>query len=55
MKLKCLHCGYEFNGSIEKDKLGWHSSCPKCECSFDVDYSEDDLMKDLLMEQKEQM
>ena len=37
MKLKCLHCGYEFDGSIAKDELGWHSSCPDCECSFDVD------------------
>lgn len=37
MKLKCLHCGYEFDGSIEKDELDWHSSCPECGCSFDVD------------------
>lgn len=37
MKLKCLNCGYEFEGGISKDELGWHSSCPKCECSFDVD------------------
>ena len=37
MKLKCLHCEHEFDGSISKDNFGWHSSCPKCECSFDVD------------------
>lgn len=37
MKLKCLHCEHEFDGSITKDELGWHSSCPECECSFDVD------------------
>ena len=37
MKLKCLNCGHEFDGSISKDELGWHSSCPKCEGSFDVD------------------
>lgn len=37
MELKCLHCGYEFDGSAELDELGWHSSCPECGCSFDVD------------------
>lgn len=37
MELKCLHCEYEFDGSISKDELGWHSSCPECGCSFDVD------------------
>ena len=37
MKLKCLHCEHEFDGTIFKDELGWHSSCPKCEGSFDVD------------------
>lgn len=37
MRLKCLQCGHEFEGSISKDKLGWHSSCPKCQGSFDVD------------------
>lgn len=37
MKLKCLHCQNEFDGTIEKDDLGWHSSCPKCGGSFDVD------------------
>lgn len=37
MKLNCLNCYHEFDGSITKDNLGWHSSCPECECSFDVD------------------
>ena len=37
MKLKCLHCEYKFDGSVGKDDLGWHSSCPECGCSFDVD------------------
>ncbi len=37
MKLNCLSCGHEFDGSISKDELGWHSVCPECECSFDVD------------------
>ena len=37
MKLKCLHCGTEFEGTISKDDLGWHSACPSCEQSFDVD------------------
>ena len=55
MKLKCLNCGYEFDGTISYDELGWHSSCPECECSFDVDIPNNDLMEDLLMEQREQM
>lgn len=37
MKIKCLNCGYEFDGTAEYDELGWHSSCPECESSFDVD------------------
>lgn len=37
MKLRCLSCGHEFNGSIELDNLGWHSVCPECDSSFDVD------------------
>lgn len=37
MKLKCLQCEYEFDGSISKDELGWHSVCPECGGSFDVD------------------
>lgn len=37
MKLKCLQCEHEFDGSISKDKLGWHGTCPECGGSFDVD------------------
>lgn len=37
MKLKCLNCEHEFDGCISKDELGWHSICPECGCSFDVD------------------
>ena len=37
MDLKCLQCGHEFEGSISHDELGWHSICPECGGSFDVD------------------
>ena len=37
MKLKCLQCEHEFDDGISYDELGWHSSCPKCGGSFDVD------------------
>lgn len=37
MKLKCLHCGKKIDGTISHDNLGWHSICPECGCSFDVD------------------
>jgi len=37
MKLKCLHCENEFDGTISYDELGWHSYCEECGCSFDVD------------------
>lgn len=36
MLLKCLHCGYEYEGLAVWDKLGLHSSCSACGCSFDV-------------------
>ena len=37
-KVSCLHCEHEFVlESLERDKLGWHTGCPKCEGSFDVD------------------
>lgn len=36
MKLKCLNCNHEFAGTISYDELGWHSSCPECDSSFDV-------------------
>lgn len=37
MKLKCLNCGREFEGSVSYDDLGWHSLCSECGSSFDVD------------------
>ena len=37
MKLVCMSCWHEFEGTITKDELGWHSVCPECESSFDVD------------------
>lgn len=34
----CRHCdaGFEFTGA-SKDKLGWHTTCPECGGSFDID------------------
>lgn len=40
MKLKCLHCGNEFEGSISLDELGWYGYCEECDQSFDVDVPE---------------
>lgn len=40
MELKCLQCGHEFDGFASCDKFGWHSLCPKCGGSFDVDIRE---------------
>lgn len=37
MILKCLQCDHEFEGTISRDDLGWHSCCPFCGGSFDVD------------------
>ena len=36
----CPNCGHIFTGSIDLDELGWHTSCPECESSFDVDVPE---------------
>lgn len=44
MKLKCLHCDHKFDGTISYDKLGWHSSCPECGASFDVDVPEGKIL-----------
>ena len=38
MKLCCQSCGHEFEGLIFKDDLGFHTVCPICESSFDVDF-----------------
>lgn len=40
MKLVCMNCSHEFEGSISLDDLGWHSVCPECGSSFDVDVPE---------------
>lgn len=40
MKLNCLSCNHEFEGRIFKDELGWHSVCPECGSSFDVNVPE---------------
>lgn len=40
LKLTCLNCSHEFVGTISFDSLGWHSVCPKCGSSFDVDAPE---------------
>ena len=37
MKLKCLQCEHEFEGTVSWDEFGWHSSCPECGGSFDTD------------------
>ena len=37
-KTSCLNCGHEFVlNDLHRDKLVWHTSCPECEGSFDVD------------------
>ena len=44
MKLKCLNCDYKFDGDISYDELGWHSMCPECGSSFDVDVPEGKIL-----------
>lgn len=36
-KFTCPHCGAHFEGGASLDNLGWHTSCPDCGESFDVD------------------
>lgn len=53
LKCKCLHCEHEFEGAASEDSLGWHTLCPKCGCSFDVDIpnpesAADDICADVL-------
>lgn len=37
-KCKCLNCGKEFTlKSASNDNLGWHTTCPECGGSFDID------------------
>lgn len=35
--LTCLNCEHEFDGDVSLDALGWHSACPECKSTFDVD------------------
>lgn len=37
MKHTCPHCERNFERPISLDYLGWHTTCPFCEGSFDVD------------------
>lgn len=37
MKHTCPHCGRNFERPLYLDYLGWHTACPFCEGSFDVD------------------
>lgn len=37
-EVTCLNCSREFIlNYLCHDELGWHTECPKCESSFDVD------------------
>jgi hypothetical protein len=47
MKHVCPHCGNNFISKIEYDFYGWHTSCPVCNCSFDVDYSKVNFSSDV--------
>ena len=45
MKVICLQCGHEFElTGVCNDELGWHTTCPKCGGSFDVEMNEETLM-----------
>lgn len=35
--MKLEHCGKKFEGTVSRSKLGWHSVCPCCGSSFNVD------------------
>ncbi len=37
-KVICFNCGEEFEFiGASQDELGWHTNCPHCEGSFDID------------------
>ncbi|MDR0287811.1 MAG: hypothetical protein LBI03_08955 [Clostridiales bacterium] len=37
-KVSCLNCEHEFVlTKLYRDGLGWYTTCPECESSFDVD------------------
>ena len=49
-KCVCLNCGHEFEfKSASKDNLGWCTTCPNCNGSFDIDI-EDYLKNDIDIE-----
>lgn len=43
MKHICPHCDNSFQSKVEYDNLGWHTSCPYCGGSFDIDYTKIDF------------
>lgn len=47
MKHTCPHCGNTFESNVEYDFYGWHTSCPACSGSFDVDYQGINFAKDV--------
>ena len=44
MMLRCPHCDAKWDGTISHDDLGWHSCCPRCDQSFDVDTPEGKIL-----------
>lgn len=37
----CLNCGHEFElTEVYNDSLGWHTVCPECDSSFDINIEE---------------
>jgi len=52
MKTSCLNCGHEFKVTkVFNDELGLHTTCPKCDSSFDVDVTLLELTEDEFHEQ----
>lgn len=46
----CPHCGNEFSEIISDDYLGWHTSCPCCGRTFDVNvYEAAEVLKSALI------
>lgn len=41
MKVVCLQCGHRFQFTgASLDEIGWHTLCPSCNGSFDIDIEE---------------
>jgi len=49
-KVTCINCGNVFGlAEAFRDELGWHTTCPKCKRSFDMDLPNDsELLRYLL-------